>query len=51
MVLILVEVQDYRIKKQNSKMYYITFTEPYKFFRRGFLQGYYLNKKSKKIRY
>ena len=41
MALILVEVQDYRIKKQNSKMYY-TFTEPYKFFRRGFLQGLFL---------
>ena len=35
MALILVEIQDNRIKKQNSKMYYITFTEPYKFFRRG----------------
>ena len=24
----------YKIKKQNSKMYYTTFTEPYKYFRR-----------------
>ena len=32
---------NYRIKEQNSKMYYITFTEPYKFFRRGFLEGFF----------
>ncbi len=40
MELIAVEVHHYRIKKQNSKMYYITFTEPYKYFNKGFLQGY-----------
>ena len=42
MELIIVEVHHYKIKKQNSKMYYITFTGPYKYFRRWFLQG--LNK-------
>ena len=31
-----VEVQNSRIKKQNSKMYYITFTEQYKYFKNGF---------------
>ena len=40
MELIIVEVHHYKIKKQNSKMYYITFTGPYKYFRRWFLQGY-----------
>lgn len=30
------EAQHYKIKKQNSKIYYITFTEPYKFFKEGF---------------
>ena len=39
MELISVEAHHYKIKKQNSKMYYTTFTEPYKYFRRGFLQG------------
>ena len=39
MELIVVEVHYYRIKKQNSKMYYITFTDPYKYFKRWFLQG------------
>lgn len=31
-----VEVQNSRIKKQNSKMCYITFTEQYKYFKNGF---------------
>jgi len=31
-----VEVQNSRIKKQNSKMHYITFTGPYKYFKNGF---------------
>ena len=39
MELIIIEVHHYKIKKQNSKMYYITFTGPYKYFRRWFLQG------------
>lgn len=39
-MLILVEVHDSIIEKQHSKMYYKTFTEPYKFFKEGFLQGY-----------
>ena len=31
-----VEAQNSKIKKQNSKMYYITFTEQYKYFKEGF---------------
>lgn len=34
-----VETQNSKIKKQNSKTYYITFTEQFKYFNRGFLQG------------
>ena len=33
---IVVGVHDYKIKKQNLKMFYTTFTEPYKYFRDGF---------------
>ena len=40
MELISVGAHPYKIKKQNSKMYYTIFTEPYKYFRRGFLQSY-----------
>ena len=36
MGLISVGTHPYKIKKQNSKMYYTTFTEPYKYFRKGF---------------
>ena len=36
MGLISVGTHHYKIKKQNSKMYYTTFTEPYKYFRKGF---------------
>ena len=32
----IVEAQNFKIKKQNSKMYYITFTEQYKYFKEGF---------------
>ncbi len=32
----IVEVQYSKIKKQNSKMYYITFTEQFRFFKKGF---------------
>ena len=39
MELISVGAHPYKIKKQNSKMYYTIFTEPYKYFRRGFLQS------------
>ena len=35
-----VETQNSKIKKQNSKTYYITFTEQFKYFNRGFLQGW-----------
>ena len=36
----IVRVHNYKIKKQNSKTYYITFTEPHKYFRGWFLQSY-----------
>lgn len=37
----MVEVQNFKIKKQNLKMYYTTFKEQFKFFFKcGFLQGY-----------
>ena len=39
-----VEVQNSRIKKQNSNMCYITFTEQYKYFKNGFYKVY-INKK------
>ena len=45
MELIIVEVHHYKIKKQNSKMYYTTSTEQFKYFKWGFLQGY-KNKKN-----
>ena len=32
----IVEAQNFKIKKQNSKMYYITFTGQYKYFKEGF---------------
>ena len=43
MELISVGAHPYKIKKQNSKMHYTIFTEPYKYFRRGFLQSLNLN--------
>lgn len=39
MELILVGAHPYKIKEQNSKTYYTTFTS-YKYFRRRFLQGF-----------
>ena len=44
MELISVGAHPYKIKKQNSKMYYTIFTEPYKYFRRGFLQSFFYYK-------
>ena len=41
MGLISVGTHHYKIKKQNSKRYYTTFTEPYKYFRKGFYKVYY----------
>ena len=40
MVETIVEAHHSKIKKQNSKMYYIIFTEQFKCFRGWFLQGY-----------
>ena len=42
-----VEVQNSRIKKQNSKMYYITFTEQYKYFKNGFYKVNSFRKRKK----
>jgi hypothetical protein len=41
MGLISVGTHPYKIKKQNSKMYYTTFTEPYKYFRKGFYKVFH----------
>lgn len=41
-----VETQNSKIKKQNLKMYYITFTESYKYFKNGF---YKVKKKIRKF--
>ena len=39
------EAQNSKIKKQNSKMYYTTSTEHYKYFKGWFLQGFTFKKK------